>query len=745
MEEFIPNKKESSYYNFGKSFNEKLTLDFAITNCRKGFYYKIEIINKDKTLGNFDTFETQSIKCNEENSEIKFEEKLNCNYYFNKIQLMIILIKKGISVNSTIMYKQYKRITVLSSLITSLNSIYERRLKEKEEDSEKIIIKLNKEISINNSLSNELSIFDIIRMGINLSCYISYNVPCLQCNYNNFELFLKKFSDFILNYTYNHLFNMYGIEGELKTIKNFENIFDINNSYLDSYNSYSNQISPNNSKFLSTLLDKVNTELNNKQQVDSYNILFIFLKESVNLSEIKNSIDIIIESSYLPLTIIIIGDSQNDFDEMNYDINNIPNISSNGMQKMRKNAKFFLLGNNHENNIEYVIDKCLKEIAIQMLNFYKLIKLTPNDTKQNNHQKIKNSLSYFSSSIKDSHLYSLKNHKNELKNESLPDNPIIDESNNIKESNNILNSNQSKIFDEHPNRNVNNKNTNNISIPRTNSNEINISNKNIEKKEKNSTKSNYNFELMEKIYVNKKLESYDLSEEENKNEEKNKEDSKNEDNENEGKVIEENINKEKLKEGITNEEDKNEENNNNNNIIILIKENDDDSVKRMLQDSFFNNNENMPNQYNKYNLKNDNNNSNNVGFNYNIYKKEEKNENNIFINNISKNNNNDNNNILIKEDDDDDDNPIKRMLKDSFCYNGEIVNNQYNNYDLKNENINSNNGGINYNIYKQENNEDNIFKNNISIDMIKGKKNSEVDELASTANSKFNKESNYYI
>ena len=345
MEEFISNKKESSYYNFGKSFNEKLTLDFAITNCRKGFYYKIEIINKDKTLGNFDTFETQSIKCNEENSEIKFDEKLNCNYYFNKIQLMIILIKKGISVNSTIMYKGYKRITVLSSLITSLKSIYERRLKEKEEDSEKIIIKLNKEISINNSLSNELSIFDIIKMGINLSCYISYNVPCLQCNYNNFELFLKKFSDIILNYTYNHLFNMYGIEGELKTIKNFENIFDINNSYLDSYNSYS---MPNNSKFLSNLLDKVNTELNNKQKVECYNILFIFLKESVSLSDIQNSIDIIIESSYLPLTIFIIGDSENEFDEMNYHINNIPNISSNRMQKMRNNAKFFLLVNNYE-------------------------------------------------------------------------------------------------------------------------------------------------------------------------------------------------------------------------------------------------------------------------------------------------------------------------------------------------------------------------------------------------------------
>ena len=741
MEEFISKKKESSYYNFDKTFNEKLTLNFVITNCKKDFYYKIEIINKDKTLGNFDTFETESIKCYEENSEIKFNEILNCNYYFNKIQMMIILIKKGISVNSTIMYKKYQRVTVLSSLITSLNSIYERRLKEKENDSEKIIIKLDKGMSMGSSLSNELSIFDIIKIGINLSCYISYNVPCLQCNYNNFELFLKKFSDITLNYTYNHLFNMYGIEGELKTINNFENIFDINNSYLDSYNSYSNQILPNNSKFLSTLLDKVNTELNNKQQVNSYNILFIFLKESLSLSEIKNSIDIIIESSYLPLTIFIFGDSENDFDEMNYDINNIPNISSNGMQKMRNNAKFFLLGNNYENNIEYVIDKCLKEIAIQMLNFYKLIKLTPNDTKQNNRQKIKNSLSYFSSSIKDSHLYSLNNHKNELKNESIPDNPIVDESNNIKESNNILNSNQSKIFDEFLNGN-NNKNTNNFSnSPYSNSYEINI-NKNIEKKEKDSIKSNYNYKPIKK-YVNKKPELYIINEEENKNEEKNKEDSKNEDNENEEKMIEENINKEDIKEEIKYEEDKNEKNNknnnnNNSNNIIFIKENDNDPVKRMLQDSFCNNNEIMHNQYNNYNLKNDNFDSNNVGFNYNNYKEEENNKNNIFKNNISKNNNNDNN-IFIKENDDD---PIKRMLQDSFFNNGEFVSNQNNNYNLKNENIN----GLNYNIYKEEeNNENNIFKNNISIDMIKGKKNSEVDEFASTVNSKFNKESNFYI
>ena len=634
MEEFRSDKKEDSYKKFNNSLEEKITLNFKLTNCKKDIYYKIEIKNKGKTLGNFDTFETELIECKEQNSEIKFSKKLNCNYYFNKRQLLIICVTKAISINSNFIYKKYERLTVLSSLLTSFNSIYERNLKEKEPNSEKIIINVDKE-RLNNSFSNELTIFDIIKTGINLSCYISYNFPDKKKNYNNFEILLKNFSNIILNYIHNHLLNIYGIDGELKTINNFKNIFEFNdeidssinsNIILDSYSIWENQNKSKNVKYLSKILDTVNTELNNKNQIECYNILFVLLKESIDINDIKDSLDIIIESSYLPLTILIIGDNENDFNELNYEINSIPLFSSNGMKKMRNNVKFILLGNNNENSIENVIDISLKEIAKQMKNFYSLIKLDPKQTKQYNYEKIKESFSYFSSKIKDSHLNNFNNqdnleNKEELNNGSVGFNlvcSIINQENNIKENNN----------------NLNLMNNNYCNSKNDYENEIILNDKG--GVQKNEIKINNRLEKPIQKYVNKKPDLYVINEEENKKEEK--------------------------------KEIKNEQENNNNIINNNIKEYDD-PIKRMLQDSIYN--DTINNQSNNNNLENDNN------FN-------SKKENNKFS--------------KIYEDDKD--------------------NNK--------ENVES------------------IFKNNISIDMLKGKNKSEIDEFLSTINTNLNKESNLY-
>ena len=77
---------------------EKVKFKCSIKNCKKGIIYKIIIINKEKSLGDFLSLETNELKSEEDNGNLIFEEEFeNINYNFNKRQLITIqVIKKRI-------------------------------------------------------------------------------------------------------------------------------------------------------------------------------------------------------------------------------------------------------------------------------------------------------------------------------------------------------------------------------------------------------------------------------------------------------------------------------------------------------------------------------------------------------------------------------------------------------------------------------------------------------------------------
>ena len=495
--------------------------------------------NEDHSLGNFDLFETEEIKCEKQNSEIEFSKRLNCKYFFNKRQIIYISIKKGISIDSTIIYKIYHRITIFSSLIASQNSIYERSLKEKDPESEKIIIKIAKSLK-NNSISDELSLFDYFKSGIKLSCYISldfskgYNPYIIEEKNNYFESILKSITFIILNYTLKHSIFLYGIGGKLNIEDNFNQVFNINKNEIDasinsidkilgSYNNCLKEITSDYKIYLSPLINKVNNEINNLHEVKNYNILFILLKENIYYDDIKNTIDFIIESSYLPLTIIIIGVGNTNFEEMNTAFNSIPNIASNGIKKYRNNVLFISL-KKYENNVENFIESCLKETVKHMIKFYDLIKCTPSQIKKGNFENVNNSFNLYNNSInisKNDYISKFEKPNPELIFKKLDEN--IDEytynSNSQKETinNKIINessydkkdkkkerkinnpiesfsknNNEDNINDEESiNTNINNNNENNIKE------EENIINKNI----KNNIEDNINDEKENNNYI----------------------------------------------------------------------------------------------------------------------------------------------------------------------------------------------------------------------------------------------------
>ena len=488
-------KKEIFSEKYNTTCEDKIVLNFTLTKCKEDFYYKITIFNYEHSLGNFEKFETEEILCKKDNSEINFKKKLNCDYIFNKRQLFKICILKGIDINSTKKYKKNERITIFSSLITSPNSTYERD----DPDSEKIIIKIDKDKSND---SKKLSIYDFIKCGTKLSCFISIDFSNEKNEIDNFFLeeednfsnIIKSILNIISIYTPNHLFNIYGIGGKMKFEDNFKKVFNINmneidasiktfDEIIDNYSNCKNQVISDDKIYLSTLLNKINNEIRLLNEDKNYYIIFILIKGNIYEDDIKYALDSIIESSYLPLSIVIYNAGES-FKEMNNIFNSFPGVSSVGMKKMRDNLLFLSL-NDFDSDIEKMVEISLKEIVKQILFFYELIGFTPENMKNsfcllnnsviinnnliNDHENLNNlekkskssSNTYFLSSVME------LNHKNE--NEGNENKQIEANINNIYQDNNnsnTYNAYSKKIgYNSNNNNNNNNNNYNKIKIP----------------------------------------------------------------------------------------------------------------------------------------------------------------------------------------------------------------------------------------------------------------------------------------
>ena len=171
--------------------------------------YKINILSEDVSSKEKKKFETEERKCVEDNLIISFNKKMSCNYYFERINNLKISVIKNIPNNSTYKTKVNERLTVLSSLITSSNSNYERKINT-DPNSEILSIKVEREN--NNSIDINNSLFEYFKAGIKLSCFISMdfsdekNIPSLLDTKDNYLTLINNINNSISTYTKNNLF-----------------------------------------------------------------------------------------------------------------------------------------------------------------------------------------------------------------------------------------------------------------------------------------------------------------------------------------------------------------------------------------------------------------------------------------------------------------------------------------------------------------------------------------------------------
>ena len=391
---------------------EKLILNFSIKNCKKNDFYVIKILTEDLSLGQVGNFETEEIKCLEDNEEIVFKNKIVYDYHFDKRQKLLIIIIKTILVDNDYKIRESERHTTLSSLVASPNSTYERLLNKEFPDQDMLCIKLTK--INNNPKERNDSIFEFIKSGIKLSIFVSMdfsngkNQHNIKASINNYTNIIKEIINKMGIYTddYKLFYNGYGAKLKNSNDSSFyyKSIFDIeidqkdsskiNNEDLDKYIEI---IIPEKKVCISLLIRKITKKIYELYQTNYYNILFILARELTDENDRQETIDAFIESSYLPLTIFIIGEGKNDLRRMNELYGKHIKVSSSGMDKYRDNIIYINFINDFKDNVNSMIEFCLREISKQIIGFYKLIKCTPQLIKINNIQNLKENFNKYKS------------------------------------------------------------------------------------------------------------------------------------------------------------------------------------------------------------------------------------------------------------------------------------------------------------------------------------------------------------
>ena len=375
-----------------KEAEEKLVFSFKIDNCVQEYYYQITICD-DK-----DNFETEKILCEKGGESLTFQKKMDYIFLFEKRQKITLIISKQDMYSNEENHIGTAKFVYLADLLTKQNEIYETNLSE-DLNTEKIQIKVQK----SKDSKDKRYLFDYLKSGIKLSCFISFDFSqkkTSKIKEENLNI-LKNIFQSIEGYSADHLYYASGFGGKLKGSK--IPVFDIDKLKLNSdkliekYKASleSNNIIPEKNIALSPIIKKITSDIYESYAPDKYYVLFLLLSKDIDKKDKKNLIHQIIASSYLPLSIFIIGIGNHDFTEAKSTLKKISKYSSEGMAKARDNIIFII--NNSPITANKAITFCLKELSKQMIEYYIYNKYFPENDDNNNNNNIKDSINIYGS------------------------------------------------------------------------------------------------------------------------------------------------------------------------------------------------------------------------------------------------------------------------------------------------------------------------------------------------------------
>ena len=123
------------------------------------------------------------------------------------------------------------------------------------------------------------------------------------------------------------------------------------------------------------LVQKVNETIKRENNPLKYHILMI-LTDGI-IYDLQKTIDALVEGSFLPLSVIIIGIGDDSFEEMiQLDGDEIPLISSNGIKRMRDLVQFVPF-NKYRNDPKELAAQVLEEVPRQIMEYYTMNNIYP--------------------------------------------------------------------------------------------------------------------------------------------------------------------------------------------------------------------------------------------------------------------------------------------------------------------------------------------------------------------------------
>ena len=200
---------------------------------------------------------------------------------------------------------------------------------------------------------------------------------------NQYEKAINACGNIVAYYDYDQLFPCFGFGAKYK--QNALQIFNLNlkndpnvkfvQGIIKEYHKAINIVSLYGPTYFTPVIKKMNDLIKGEKNHLKYHILMILTDGMIN--DINETIDELVESSFLPLSIIIIGVGKADFYSMiELDSDKNPLVNSKGVKAERDLVQFvpFL---KYESNPENLAKEVLAEIPRQIIEYYKKSNIDP--------------------------------------------------------------------------------------------------------------------------------------------------------------------------------------------------------------------------------------------------------------------------------------------------------------------------------------------------------------------------------
>ena len=244
------------------------------------------------------------------------------------------------------------------------------------------------------------SFIDYLKNGVTIKLSIgidftSSNKPPLDPNslhylgggMNDYESAIRACGSIVAYYDYNQLIPVYGfgavVKGHRKVsmcfninFKSNPQIYTIDNVINEYHNCFNNIILAGPTEFC-PLIKKVNETIKKENDQLKYHILMI-LTDGIIVDQ-QQTIDALVEGSFLPLSVIIIGIGNDHFQEMiQLDGDDIPLVSSNGVKRMRDLVQFVPF-NKFRDDPNELAAQVLEEVPRQIMEYYTMNNIYPDN------------------------------------------------------------------------------------------------------------------------------------------------------------------------------------------------------------------------------------------------------------------------------------------------------------------------------------------------------------------------------